>query len=90
MRNTEYLEGVDRWFYASGNVKPAEAEIPEDIQAEIDQNRARNEQGLCFRSDCGQSLWDDHACSEHSFRATEAQQLEARALQLKKQISSIR
>lgn len=87
--NNEYLEGIDRWFLASGNVKPAEAEIPEDVQAEIEENRARNGQGLCFRGDCGQQLWDDHACSEHSETATEAQKLEARALRLKKQISNI-
>jgi hypothetical protein len=85
--NAEYLEGVDRWFYAQGNVKHVEPEIPEDVEAEIMENRARNEQGLCFRGDCGQGLWDDHACSEHSEKATEAQQLEARALRLKKQIS---
>jgi hypothetical protein len=72
----EYLEGVDRWFAAARRADHGGSpDVPEDVKAEMLENRARNEQGLCFRSDCGRPLFDDHACPEHSERATETQRM---------------
>lgn len=79
----EYREGVERWFAANmrGTITAA-LDVPKELQREMLENRARNEQGLCFRSDCGQPLSSDVACPEHSAHATERERLEARASRL--------
>jgi hypothetical protein len=83
----EYLRSIDRaWFSADFkngvNATDVLGTMPESLRAEAYENRARNDRGLCFRSDCGQPLWDDHACAEHSERATDEQRLESRMQRL--------
>jgi hypothetical protein len=81
----DYREGIERWFAASVRVDVSAdplASAPAGVQAEVFENRARNDQGLCFRSDCGQPLWDDHACAEHAEHASKGEQLEARMKRL--------
>lgn len=76
----EHIMGAARWF--ASRSADVEVSVPEDVKAEILENRARNERGLCFRSDCGQPLFDDHACPEHSEHTTKGEQFEARMKRL--------